>query len=243
MTVGGNGCPATLVNRTLLRRQLGWTWGYLKTGIQASTVDDDERERVYSREEYYWGRSPSRLAKKMAEFIPSDAGGRRLVDLGAGEGRDAVFFARQGFDVDAVDVSPAGLQKAHRLAEEHGVEITTIEADINEFEPPEPVDVVFSSGAVQFIRPAVRPRQFGRFQDETIPGGLHAVFAFVDHPDIPPAPDTTDDQYPFGRNELQSYYRDWEPLYSEEVIFDDDSGGTPHQHAARIHIARSPDGE
>lgn len=206
-------------------------------------MDADERERVYSQEAYYWGRSPSRLAKKTTEFLPADPNGWRLVDLGAGEGRDAVFFARRGLDVDAVDISPAGLQKAHRLAGDHGVEITTIEADINEFELSESMDVVFSTGAVQFIRPAVRPRQFDRFKHATVPGGLHAVFAFVDHPDIPPAPDSTDDQYGFGRTELQSYYRDWEPLYSEELIFDDDSGGIPHQHAARIHIARAPDGE
>lgn len=205
-------------------------------------MDNEERESVYSREEYYWGRSPSRLAKKTAEFLPADPDGQRLVDLGAGEGRDAVFFARQGFDVNAVDISPAGLQKAHRLAGDHGVEITTVEADINGFELPEPMDVVFSSGAVQFIRPAGRPRQFERFQQMTSAGGLHAVFAFVDHPDVPPAPDTTDDQYLFGRNELQSYYRDWEPLYSEEIIFDDDSGGVPHRHAARIHIAHKGDG-
>lgn len=212
-------------------------------GGRLSDVDFDERERAYGQEEYYWGRTPSRLAKTTVEYLPDDPTGWRLIDIGAGEGRDAVFFAERGLDVYAVDVSPAGLDKAHRLAEERGVGVSTIEADANEFEFPEPMDVVFSTGAVQFIRPAVRRRQFERFQRATNAGGLHAVFAFVEHPDVPPAPDTTDDQYLFGRDELQSYYRDWEPVYSEETVFDDDSGGVPHQHAARIHIARAPDGE
>lgn len=204
-------------------------------------MDFEEREAVYGREDYYWGTEPTTLAKTTIEYLPSDPAGMRLIDIGAGEGRDAVFFAERGFEASAVEISPAGLEKATRLAADRGVEIATINADANEFEFSEPVDVVFSSGAVQFIRPEVRHRQFKRFQRDTRPDGVHSMFAFVDHPDIPPAPDTTDDQYLFGREELQSYYDGWETLHSEEIIFDDDSGGVPHQHAARIHIARAPE--
>lgn len=201
-------------------------------------MEFEEREEVYGRDEYYWGTEPSSLAKTATEHLPSEPGGMRVIDIGAGEGRDAVFFAEQGFEVYAVDISPQGLEKATRLAAEKGVEITTVEANANELEFPESMDVVFSSGTVQFLRPEVRHRQFERFQQATNVGGIHAMFAFVDHPDIPPAPDTTDDQYPFDRDELQGYYDEWETVHSEEVLFDDDSGGTPHRHAARIHIAR-----
>lgn len=204
-------------------------------------MEFEEREAVYGRDEYYWGKEPTHLAKTTAEYLPSDPAGERLVDVGAGEGRDAVFFAEAGFDVTAIDVSPAGLEKTERLARERGVEVETVRADANELEFSEPVDVVFSSGAVQYIRPAVRERQFERFTEATLPGGLHSVFAFVDHPDVPLPPDHTDDQYLFGRDELQGYYEDWETLYSEEIVFEDDSGGVPHEHAARIHVARKPE--
>lgn len=210
-------------------------------GTQLSFVNFEEREEVYGRDEYYWGKEPTSLAQQTMGYVSSDPTGMRLIDIGAGEGRDAVFFAERGFDVCAVDVSPAGLEKTSHLAEENGVEVTTFEADANEIEFPESVDVVFSCGAVQFIRPAVRQRQFERFQRATRANGLHAIFAFVDHPDIPPAPDTTDDEYLFDRDELQGYYEGWETLYSEEIIFDDDSGGIPHRHAARVHIARIPE--
>lgn len=205
-------------------------------------MEFEEREAVYGRDEYYWGREPTRLATLAADHLPDDPAGERLLDLGTGEGRDAVFFAERGFDVYAVDISPAGLEKAERLAAERGVEITTLRADANEFEFPERMDAVTSSGTVQYIRPAVRRRQFERFQRATVAGGVHAIFAFVDHPDVPPAPDTTDDEYRFGRDELQGYYDGWETLHSEETIFDDDSGGVPHRHAARIHVARAPEG-
>lgn len=204
-------------------------------------MDFEAREEVYGRDEYYWGTDPSRLARRTIDQLSGDPHGRRLLDLGAGEGRDSVYFAEHGFEVYAVDVSPAGLEKATRLARARGVEITTIEGDANEFTFPKPVDIVFSTGAVQFIEPEVRPRQFRRFRRATNPGGLHAIFAFVDHPDVPPAPDTTPDQYLLDRDELQGYYADWETVHSEEIIFKDDSGGIPHRHAARIHLARAPD--
>lgn len=209
-------------------------------GLEQSDMEYDEREDIYGRDEYYWGKEPSSLAPTAIQYVSDDPTGKRLLDLGAGEGRDSVFFAERGFDVTAVDISPAGLGKAERLADERGVQITTVRADANELELSEPVDVLYSSGVVQFIRPDVRSSQFEHFQTMTRAGGLHVIFAFVDHPDIPPAPDTTDDQILYERDELQGYYADWTTEYSEERILDDDSGGVPHQHAARYHVARAP---
>lgn len=106
----------------------------------------DEREEVYGRDEYYWRKAPTSLAKTAIQYASDDPTGKRLLDLGAGEGRDSVFFAEQGFDVTAVGISPAGLEKAECLADERDVQITTIRADANELELSNPVDVLFSSG-------------------------------------------------------------------------------------------------
>lgn len=50
--------------------------------------------------------------------------------LAEGEGRNAVFLARRGHRVLAVDASAVGLAKAAQLAEEHGVRIETLTADL-----------------------------------------------------------------------------------------------------------------
>ncbi|WP_206093734.1 hypothetical protein [Paludifilum halophilum] len=47
-------------------------------------------------------------------------------------------------------------------------------------------------------------------------------------------------EYLYDREELQSYYGDWETLDSYEFIFDGSSSGIPHRHAARVLIARKP---
>lgn len=56
----------------------------------------------------------------------------RIIELAAGEGRNAVWLAEQGFDVTAFDQSGVGLEKAQRLAREHGVVITTRTDDVLE---------------------------------------------------------------------------------------------------------------
>lgn len=200
----------------------------------------EKRERVYRREEYYWGKEPNELAKKTLEFVTSDETNLKVIDIGAGEGRDAVFFAEQGFEVYATDISPNGLEKAERLADEREVDIHILEADANDVEFPEPIDVVYSTGTLQYIRPNNRQRQFEHFRRNTTPGGLHVLFAFVDHPEIPTPPDWTANEYFYDRSELQEYYAEWNILDAQGITFEDESGGEPHKHAAEILTVRKP---
>jgi hypothetical protein len=53
--------------------------------------------------------------------------------LAEGEGRNAVHLARQGFVATAVDSSNVGLIKAEKLAQEYGVTIETVPADLEEY--------------------------------------------------------------------------------------------------------------
>lgn len=201
----------------------------------------EERERAYGRAEYYWGTEPNDLAVRTAELVSGERRSPTVVDIGAGEGRDAVFFAERGCEVYAVDVSPNGLAKADRLADERGVSIRTLEADANAVELPEAMDVVYSIGTVQYVRPENRDTQFDHFKERTTDGGLHAVFAFVDRPEIPTPPDWTANEHFYSPGELAGYYDDWEVVETDEIVFEDDSGGEPHEHAAETVIARKPD--
>jgi 2-polyprenyl-3-methyl-5-hydroxy-6-metoxy-1,4-benzoquinol methylase len=87
----------------------------------------DER---YSGEDYAYGTEPNDFLVSVAGELPR---GRALC-LAEGEGRNAVWLARQGLDVTAVDSSPVGLDKATRLAEKRGVTIQTVHADLAEYE-------------------------------------------------------------------------------------------------------------
>ena len=197
---------------------------------------------MYGGDEYYWGREPNGFARRALGFLPQgpEHPRPRAVDVGTGEGRDAVFFAKNNLDVLAVDVAPNGLEKALRLAREEGVKLRVMRADVNSLELEGPLDLVYSIGAIQYLSPENRPARFGHLKERTAPGGLHALFAFVDHPDVAPAPDLTEDEHPYAPGELPGYYAGWEVLHSRAFVFDDDSGGVPHRHAAEEYVFCKP---
>ena len=202
-------------------------------------MNSEEREQIYGREEYYWGTEPNQMAERTVEIVSSIASEPTAIDVGGGEGRDSVLFAEHGWNVYVVDVSRNGLEKTERLAERRDVDIETIRADANELVFPTNVDVVYSAGTVQYIRPENRKEQFRHFKSQTTANGIHAIFAFVDHLDIPTPPDWTENEYFYEPGELAGYYEGWETVQYDEIVFDDDSGCEPHQHAAEILFVRN----
>lgn len=98
----------------------------------------DER---YSDPDRVWGSEPNVF---VAEYLGAREPGT-AVDLGAGEGRNAVWLALQGWDVTAVDFSAVGLGKARQMAREADVELATVACDVEEYEPTVPVDLVLLS--------------------------------------------------------------------------------------------------
>ena len=83
-------------------------------------------EQRYAADEYAYGEEPNAFFKACLERLP--APGRILLPA-EGEGRNAVYAARQGWQVNAFDFSPAGREKALRLADRHDVHINYEVAD------------------------------------------------------------------------------------------------------------------
>ncbi|MEV7784601.1 class I SAM-dependent methyltransferase [Streptomyces sp. NPDC088106] len=84
----------------------------------------DER---YRGSELVWKAEPNRFVEQeLAGLEPSG----RAVDIAAGEGRNAVWLAVRGWEVDAVDFSAVALEKARRLAAERDVRLRTVHADL-----------------------------------------------------------------------------------------------------------------
>ena len=91
----------------------------------------DER---YRGTELVWKAEPKRFVEQeLAGLEPAG----RAVDLAAGEGRNAVWLAERGWEVDAVDFSAVALEKAARLAADRGVRLRTVRADLMAWAPPE----------------------------------------------------------------------------------------------------------
>ncbi len=91
--------------------------------------DQERWDRKYRREEFACGRNPNPFLKKHLGFLKKGF----ALDLAAGEGKNAVFLAKKGWKVDAVDISPVGLRKARKLAKETGVKIHFLQADLDAY--------------------------------------------------------------------------------------------------------------
>ncbi len=80
-----------------------------------------------------FGAEPSYSARKAADLFERD-GGRRILEIGAGQGRDTVFFAKRDFQVYALDYSENGVRSIRERAEALGLSrsITVVCHDVRE---------------------------------------------------------------------------------------------------------------
>jgi thioredoxin reductase len=119
-------------------------------------------DRRYAGTSQWWSGQPNAaLVAEIGDAVPGSA-----LDVGCGEGADALWLARRGWDVTAVDISQVALDRARRAADEAGVKVDWIRADVTLDAPdPDRYDLV----SVQY--PAL-PRGAG---DDAIPAILGAV--------------------------------------------------------------------
>ena len=193
----------------------------------------------YAGPDYYWGMRPSALCPRVLELAPTE-GSPRLLDIGCGEGRDAVFFARSGYAVSAFDSSPQGVEKAARLAHEAGVDLDVFTADVLTFRPDPGFAVLFSTGVLHYLPPELRGELLAACREATVPGGVNAFSVFVAKPFVAQAPDAEPTAHPWISGELLTHYRDWHIDYFLEEVVDCTSSGVPHQHAVNRMVARRP---
>lgn len=132
------------------------------------TQSSDFWNEKFADDQYLFGVQPNAFVKSAAErWMPP---GCDVLELGAGEGRNAVYLAQQDHSVTAADYSEKGLRKARALAAEAGVEIETIQIDIREWTPDRQWDAM----VITFLHllPAERTRLYERIQRLLRPGGL-----------------------------------------------------------------------
>lgn len=186
-------------------------------------------EQRYKTGGYYWGIQPSKMCYEVMKLCPP-VRPLRLLDVACGEGKDAVFFARNGYHVTAFDAAQTGLEKARRLADKLGAEVNFFQADMLDFRLDSEFDVIFSSGSLHYLPPNNRREILENYQNHTAAGGLHALNVFVRKPFLTNPSDKREGRYKWVSGELFTYYADWLITCCQETVFDCMSGGTPHKH-------------
>lgn len=91
--------------------------------------------------------------QQFVEFFDNfDQQNCRVLDLGCGQGRDALFIARKGHSVLGVDLSETGITQMLMDARKESLSIEGVVADIVEFKPSEEFDVILLDRVLHMLR-------------------------------------------------------------------------------------------
>ncbi|MET1084973.1 MAG: class I SAM-dependent methyltransferase [Burkholderiales bacterium] len=133
---------------------------------------DDAREVWDSRfatDEYIFGTAPNRFLISQAHLLKP---GQRALSVADGEGRNSVWLAQQGLEVDGVEISPRAVEKAWKLAAERGVQVRLEVADVRAWNWPAARYDVIAAIFIQFASPSDRATLFRDIRRALTPGGL-----------------------------------------------------------------------
>mgnify|MGYP001177506329 CR=1 FL=1 len=101
-----------------------------------------EWDQKFLSKKYIFGKSPAKFLKENSDLIGKRS---RVLDMGMGEGRNAVYLARLGHKVIGVDISSVAVEKANALAREFSTEIKGVVASLDNYPiKSETFDVILS---------------------------------------------------------------------------------------------------
>ncbi|MFA6198625.1 MAG: methyltransferase domain-containing protein [Patescibacteria group bacterium] len=153
------------------------------------------------------------------------------LDLGAGFGRDALFMARHGFQVVAVEKSPEKVERIRQMPSfnELAIELYSMRAEDFELKKNK-YSVINANNVLQFIEKAKAIELIERMKDNLIIGGYLLISCFTVYD---PSYEKFKERCYFKDGELRIYFDGWEILHYEEGIIDDRGHPgmeLPHKH-------------
>lgn len=169
-------------------------------------------ETTYQQNEIVWGEQPDTLLREYAPQVPIG----QVLDLGMGEGRNALYLARLGYPVRGVDLSQTAVDHCLSRAKALGV---TIQAEVSDILDvviePASLALVISTMCLQFMKSSESARVMQAIVEGLQPGGLVYLTMFsTDDPSYARLKQSTPEIEP------RTFYR--EPLQSHVHFFEQD---------------------
>ena len=186
-----------------------------------------------SRPDYFSGPSDG-LVKALREYCvrPCSA-----LDLGCGQGRNALWLASEGFDVDAIDISEAAINDVRRVANSRGLHINARVADAANCNLGEnQYGLIVAQTTLNHLEPQVIPKCCASISKALQVGGfLYCVVFTTQDPGFTSAEDMKSEcadfvKYYFSPGELKARFQDIAILSYQEYMKKDNSHGPTHLH-------------
>ena len=137
-------------------------------------MNPDFWNQRYSEENFAYGEEPNAFVAAVADRLPPG----RALEIGCGQGRNAVFLAQQGLTVTGVDSSEIGLERGAELAARRHVDVEWMKVDLNSFEPGHGCWEVIVSTFVH-LPPDLRRDVHRKLVEALHPGGVLVLEAYT----------------------------------------------------------------
>lgn len=198
-------------------------------------------EEGYERSSCLWGGEPGSLVRRLA--ATTQLAGSAVLDLGAGEGKNAHFLASQGAKVTAVELSEAAISNGRKRFGE-SPNVTWIHSDVGGFAVQDAsFNIVVCYGLLHCLSSSGEiASEVERYQRGTTVGGWHVVCAFNSrfqdlsaHPGFNPTL--------LSHEDYLDLYLDWEVIFTSDQDLHEvhPHNGIAHTHSMTRILARRAD--
>ncbi len=156
-----------------------------------------------------------------------------IIEIGCGEGQNAVYLAKQGYcNVDAFDISEHGIAKLQQRCKKETVQLNAFTADLITYQFEKNYDMVMSFGTLHFVQKSDWKSLINRAKAHTNIGGIHIMQIFTDT--VPASEDIAPFAIGLAKDkEIKELYNDWEILQFKSYTFEDEHPGVPkHLHTS-----------
>lgn len=177
-------------------------------------------ERRYRTNDYVPRTNASDLLQDVVQWLPDGP----VMEIAAGTGRNAIYLAKKGYSVDAIELSTSAIETGKKKAAEESVEINWIERDVNEHEfPLEYYGVII---VTYYHNPKIIPEIISALR----PGGF---LIYEHHVETAQNVDRgPSNEYRYKPGELPEKCRDLNQYFYEETLREYTSGDRKGQTAA-----------
>lgn len=196
---------------------------------------------IYGQEYDLRGEKPAGLTMAFARLLPK---GGTILDIGAGNGRSALYLASQGLHVQAVEASHEVARDLQTQAEKQHLPITVLENDIRDLRFHQEYDGVLVEWILHYLSDKDARDLIERVKAQTRPGGLHGVAVVTNEGEAYAQEPKKGNFYP-PPGALEQLYADWKIRLANRRIPLDilprDKSAAPVKAIVERIIARKPE--
>ena len=167
--------------------------------------------------------------------------GGRALDVGCGQGRNALYLSQHGFEVDAWDVNPSNLQKLEQIIQSEQIDnIQVQQRDLNADQSiTGRYDFICCTVVMMFLEAQTVKPLIAQMQQATNVNGFNLIVCAMDTDDIPAQ---SDFPFTFKAGELSALYEGWNIVKYNENVGElhrvDEQGNRIKQHFATLLAQR-----